>query len=417
VGIWVIVFTFFSKERFRFGLFPMLLFVILGHSLISTIQSEAFSWALGYWIGFAKAIAISYMLVVLVTDEKRLRTTLLVIAFSLGFEGAKQGWAQIFINPGGLNTNAWATLGDNNGVAIGMLMLVSFFTALARTAPFKIERWVERFFAVGIIYRGLSTYSRGGFLACAGLGLHYLFRAKNKFVAVIAIAAVGFAIVKVLPEEYWDRMNTIRPAAESASEELSPEEKEATADESAEGRLHFWNVAVVMAKANPIFGVGHNAFNPLYDNYDFSLGEYGRRRSVHSAWFGIVSELGFLGLLIYLAIIARAFIACRRARRLAKLRPDLAHMAAYAAAVEGALVACGIGSTFYPFQYNEMLWHTLALSIVIDGLVAERLAEPLPAARPVEPAVAPVPAGIAARPAIAPSARTGSVALRPGSRS
>ena len=52
-------------------------------------------------------------------------------------------------------------------------------------------------------------------------------------------------------------------------------------------------VAIRMANAHPLFGIGHNAYNTAYNAYDFSKGAYGSGRSVHSSFFGILAELGY----------------------------------------------------------------------------------------------------------------------------
>ena len=75
------------------------------------------------------------------------------------------GQVRHILHPGGSNDNILPNLGDNNGVAVGMLMLVAMFTALNNTATTSREKWVCRFFIVGVAYRAISTYSRGGFLA------------------------------------------------------------------------------------------------------------------------------------------------------------------------------------------------------------------------------------------------------------
>jgi O-antigen ligase len=82
-------------------------------------------------------------------------------------------------------------------------------------------------------------------------------------------------------------------------------------DMSALGRLHFWSVAFIMAKANPLWGVGYNGYNLSYNDYDFSHGEYNSRRaeraekgrSVHSSFLAVLAELGFVGAALYGLII------------------------------------------------------------------------------------------------------------------
>ena len=145
--------------------------VFLAQTFISTMLSPAFGWSWVYWQDFAKSTIISVLIVTLVDDERKFRLVFSVIAFSLGLEAVKQGWAQMVLNPGAVNQNENAVLGDNNGVAVGMFMLVAILTALARTAATRKEKLIEQWAVVGVVYRGISTFSRGGFLAAAALGV------------------------------------------------------------------------------------------------------------------------------------------------------------------------------------------------------------------------------------------------------
>jgi probable O-glycosylation ligase (exosortase A-associated) len=254
-------------------------------------------------------------------------------------------------------------LGDNNGVAVGMLMLVPILTLLASTATSTWERWLHRFLAVGVLYRALTTYSRGGFLACLALAIMYALRSTRRVAAVAGIVVAGVIIVPTLPNAFWDRMNTINTPAGQNLE-----------GDPGEGRLHFWAVAVKMANDNPLFGVGFNAFNENYDTYDDSLGLYGQGRSVHSAWFGVLAELGYPGLILFLLQILLALGACRRARRASKSGKQFASLGQFAFALEAGLVVFFVGGSFLPFQYVEMLWHWFALTIALDGLSCTALA-------------------------------------------
>jgi probable O-glycosylation ligase (exosortase A-associated) len=327
---------------------------------------------LDYLWDFGKTVLVSYLITVLASDLKKLRLIFVTICLSVAFEAAKQGWAQLLLNPGATNTNDLSFFGDNNGVAVGMLMIVPMLIALARTAEGRPERWLHYFLAVGVLYRAIATYSRGGFLAAAALALLYTLRSPHRVRALVGGALAGILILSVMPAEFWDRMSTI------TVEEGAPR------DGSAVGRLHFWNVSLLMAKNRPLTGVGLQAFNEAYPDYDTSGGAYGKKRSVHSAWLGFLSELGVPGLALFVGTLGLAFLACRRARRLAKkgmLPPAFGH---YGTALEGALVAFSVGSTFVIFQYVELLWHTIALSIALHYLTEEELA-----AHPVQ---APVPA-------------------------
>jgi O-antigen ligase len=195
----------------------------------------------------------------------------------------------------------------------------------------------------------------------------------------MAVGVVAAVVLPVLPSAFWERMSTIQQAAGG----------DVYADGSVAGRIHYWGVAVIMANDRPLVGVGQNAYNAVYDSYDPSNGAYGFRRSVHSQWFGMLAELGYPGLLLFIAVLGYAFFVCWRTRRQARGHPQLANLAHYATAIEGALLTAVIGGTFYPFHYNEMLWHTIALSMVVWQLAAVQVAVPqTPAVR--EPVALPL---------------------------
>lgn len=355
-GVFLVIRSLFSPDRFRFDLRSLLLLVFLTLSLLSTWVSTQSAYAWEFWIDFVKTVVVTYLFQVLVTDMTKFRTTLMVLALSLGFEGAKQGWVQLLINPGGHNDNILPMLGDNNGVAVGMLMLMAVFIALAQTSTRRWEKWLCRFFLLGVSYRAVSTYSRGGFLAAGALVMLYVLRSRRKVPAIIGALVVGTVVLSVLPPTFWDRMSTIK---------LSEDEIE---DDSSRSRLHFWRVAVSMANANPVLGVGYNSFNRVYDSYDTLDGRYGRRRSVHSMWFGVLAELGYPAFLVYLTILGLAVLSTQSIASRSK-RGDLPpEFYSYAVALQIAFATCFVGGSFVPWQYVEMLWHFIGLTMALRSI-------------------------------------------------
>ena len=169
-------------------------------------------------------------------------------------------------------------------------------------------------------------------------------------------------VLLVLPDAFWARMQTIHTYEEDK-------------DHSALGRLHFWAVAGEMAKANPLLGVGYMGYNLSYDDYDFSHGMYSRGRSVHSSYFGVLAELGYLGIILYGAVFLRSFYNCYRARRFISTNPQLSEKEKYVAALEASLIVFVVGGTFLPMQYNEMLWHYIGLTFALENIVTRHHAE------------------------------------------
>ena len=355
-GLLLVARTVLSQVRLRIDLRSFLLFALLVHSGISSWLGVDPEWSFFYYRDFIKSTIITYLISVLASDYKSLRLIVLVMALSLSFEGAKQGWAQMVTNPGAQNLNDIPFLGDNNLVAVGVLMMLPMLVSLARTAPTRWERWLHYFLAIGMLYRSISSYSRGGFLAAGALALAVVARSQRKVQTLIGVAVAATLVLSVMPDSFWERMDTI--AVEGESEER---------DSSAASRLHFWGVALEMARDNPILGVGHNGYFAAYDSYDPTAAEFGRRRSVHSMWMGILAELGFVGFALFVAQLGLAWGACRRTRRLAKLGRVAPELGQFAVALETAFLACAVGGTFVTFQYNEMLWHFVGLSAALHA--------------------------------------------------
>jgi O-antigen ligase len=132
-------------------------------------------------------------------------------------------------------------------------------------------------------------------------------------------------------------------------------------------------VAIEMANTKPLLGIGHNAYNPAYDAYDFSNGEYGRGRSVHSSFFGFLAEAGYVGFALFLLILILAFRSCSHVRKHAALGHLPGALGHGAIALEASLTVFVVGGLFLPFQYNEMLWHFIGLTIVLQQLADQHL--------------------------------------------
>ena len=325
--------------------------------MLSVLHSNYSSSIFSYWTDFIQIIVITYLITMVVRSEKELKITLIAMSLSLGLEGAKQGWVHIILHPGSINNNGHAVFGENNGVAIGMLMIVPLLFALYQATERKLIKYGFLFLAIGVAYRALSTYSRGGFLSFIAMCLVYGLRSKYKIRSVVMIVLIVALLLPMLPQAFWDRMDTIT---------VSEGE---TRERSSASRLHFWQVAWEMAKENPIFGVGHLAYANAYDYYDFSRGLYGSSRPVHSSWFGVLADWGFPGLILFLSIYFYSIYSCAHVQNRCKNNPELKSLGIYSSGIEASLITCSVGISFLTLQYLEMLWHLFALAVVCNQIL------------------------------------------------
>jgi probable O-glycosylation ligase (exosortase A-associated) len=379
-GGYLVLRTIFAGTKITFDWRSWLLLLFLAQSLLSTALGLNPAYSFDYWWDFAKMIVVSILLTNIIQTRGDLRLVLIVISLSLGFEAAKQGWAQMVLNPGGRNDNGVPFLGDNNLVAVGMAMLIPIIGALATTSTGWQKRALQ-FLNICVVYRGLSTYSRGGFLSIGAVSAIWFWRSPHKLKTLFAVLIAAALILPVLPQQFWDRMSTIAAPADQR-------------DDSQQSRLHFWQVAVAMANDRPLTGVGHAGYPRAYNQYDWTEGRFFTNRAVHSAWFGVFAELGYPGLLLFLLIVFSAMRACRRVRLAAKRGELEGPLGAYAVAFESSLVAFIVGGSFVSFQYCEMLWHYFALTIALERVAVSEMA----AQRAVKAAEQPAPVAPQASP-------------------
>ena len=342
-----------QRLRFNRGLILPALFVVVAG--LSAGMSDYSDRALDFFYDFGRIAFITFVIATITDDMKKLRLVFMTIAFSLGFEAVKQGFATMILSPGGANRNTIYFLGDNNGVGLGMLLLTTIFVALAQTSEGPLQRTLFRFGALGVCYRAISTYSRGAFIAGGALALFYMARSRHRLRTAVGIAVVCLTILPLMPNEFWERMETITAGQEER-------------DSSASERLHLWGVGLKMAQANPIIGVGFNSFRYAVNVYDTEV-SYEGEKAPHSSWIGVLSEMGVLGLILYSLVLCQVFAVARRSQRLPQDHPDARGAHAFGRALQGCVIVIAVGGTFLHIQYTEMLWHLVGLSIALDTIL------------------------------------------------
>jgi putative inorganic carbon (hco3(-)) transporter len=361
IGTYLVIRTLLSLPDPKLSPRTGLILLFAAQSVIGTVTSEHPAWSQAFLVDFSKVLLISYLMVVLLDDRRKFRMALLVISLSLGFECAKQGWVNLYRAPGARNDNRIAFLGDNNGVALGTMMLIPILGALAQTAVSRWEKRLHQFLLVGVFLRGISTYSRGGFLSASVLGVITFLRSRKKLRTLVVIGAAAILVLSVMPTNYWARVDSITVESE--------EER----DGSAAGRLHFWNVALVMASEKPATGVGLNAFSSSYNSYNTDA-RFGGERAAHSTWFGVLGDLGYPGLILLLGNLLIALFSCWRVFRGTRDDPEKRELGLYANALLTSLIVFSVGGTFLSNQYNEMFWHFVGLSAALHAITARELA-------------------------------------------
>ena len=139
-------------------------------------------------------------------------------------------------------------------------------------------------------------------------------------------------------------------------------------DESAMGRIYAWEAAFKMALDNPLTGVGLDNF---FSNYFFYSSHWdGLNHAVHSTWFGVLAETGFLGLIIFLILIGSLVKTIRSTlKQLSEtanaIDPNL-NAAAYA--VYAGLIGTIVSGTFLTQGFNWPIYILSALIVAVANI-------------------------------------------------
>ncbi|MGL6625007.1 O-antigen ligase family protein [Aeromonas jandaei] len=184
-----------------------------------------------------------------------------------------------------------SVLGDPNDLALVLLFPAGFSLSLLLNSGNGMGGRILG--AVGFVLVGaaiIATQSRGGLLGiCAVCGLFAWQRVKSKTLLFVC-GTLALLVLFV---------------AAGISDRASGGAAESGVDASAMGRIYAWQAAWGMALAHPLIGVGLSNF---YYNYFFYSPHWdGLNHAVHSTWFGVLAETGFVGLFIFICMVVVTF--------------------------------------------------------------------------------------------------------------
>jgi putative inorganic carbon (HCO3(-)) transporter len=149
-----------------------------------------------------------------------------------------------------------------------------------------------------------------------------------------------------------------------------------------EGRSTIWQVGWRMAEDNPVRGVGLGSFETSSIHYVLEPGTLERSDQVidtpkvaHNIYLQVFAELGLVGLVMLVSILAFPVVcALRAARRFAT--DGNASMSLISRAIVVALAAFYTSNFFLSSQFDKQLWLLIALGPVMLGIARQAQRSP-----------------------------------------
>lgn len=294
------------------------------------------------------------------TNRVRFQALLWVFVLSYGFFGVKGGGFTLLTGGAG-NVIGPPNTGteDRNVLALVMLMMIPLANYLRLTSANRLVRIGLLGLMLLTAVAVLGTFSRGGLIGLTFLGLYFWWTNPNKLTVAVSVLAIGLASWSVLPERWFERMSTV---------------ERAEMDESFQGRVDAWHFAFNAASSR-LTGVGFSGTEDrdVFQRYmPMATATIDRGRAAHSIYFQVLGDHGFIGLGLYVAILALAWGMAGRLARAAN--GDNAWLAPFGKMARVALATYFVAGAALSMAYDASIYCLLGLLTASARLVREPVA-------------------------------------------
>ena len=335
-----------SQARLFLGFMAFVTVSFLAHSGRVALELSPFMVCLSLAMMF-------FATLVLVNSLTRLRWTLVAAIGGLAFaslyvlrEFQKYYSPNTPMRPG-------YVVGDPNYFTLSAVLCIPLAFALMQE---RRPRWLRPFAATCLVLMILAVTvaaSRGGFLGLLTAFLFVLWRSKRRARNFLVLACLIVPLSIVAP---------ISPLARL----VSPSRSDGVAKDT---RYLLWGAGLSMFQENWLTGVGVGHFKSLATTYQ-EPGQKQVQAIAHNTYIQLAAELGVVGILLFLGVLAGAFRSLQRtAAQALRLRNSLLYHSA--SGIQGGLVGYTVGAFFVSAEFQRLLWFMIFVSICLSELTRQ----------------------------------------------
>lgn len=183
----------------------------------------------------------------------------------------------------------------------------------------------------------ISSWSSGALLTLGAVLVGIVCHSKRKWLVMPLLVVGAVVAYQNLRDEWLNRMETIQTYEEDAS---------------AMGRIDAWKYAWQRGLQDPLTGGGFESWR-------------GWVRDVHSAYFEILMEHGFIALFLWLNLLFGTMIMLSRMRKKALKVPGMEWIKPYAEALQLSLGAYAVGGVFLGAAYWEIFYQLVGICVLM----------------------------------------------------
>jgi probable O-glycosylation ligase (exosortase A-associated) len=335
----------------------MALFVI-GITINMPFALSPFPVEYDAWLRTTKIFVFLIITAALLTNKHRIDALIWVMIISIGYYILDQGGA-VVVTLG--HHKAFgpprSQISDNNAFAAAVLVLVPMMNYLRLQSRYPLIRFgFVAAIAISLL-TSLASYSRGALLGLISVAFVFWLRTKRKVASLVALGCTLAAFLTLMPQKWWDRMNTIAHYQTQTS---------------AEDRLYIWRMAWRFAEQHPLTGIGFHA--TVFHNVIDSLDPGGPTLEIHSIWFQILGEQGFVVFFIWFGMLMAGVIETFMVIMVTRGRPECAWANDLARMGQISILAYVVTGTFLPISSWDVFFTILVVISATRMVVSHELA-------------------------------------------
>jgi probable O-glycosylation ligase (exosortase A-associated) len=378
VGSWMLV---DRKEDSRVAPRQLLILLLLGWCAVTTMKADFPADALDKWDWVWKCLAFAAFLPLTLRTRLRIESLLIFMVLS----------AASIIIVGGIKTAAGGggygsldlMVTNNSGLYEGStistvaIAIIPTILWLGKYGTIFKRDWKVKLFVAALVFACLlipiGTSTRTGLLCIGLLALLKLRDSKRKFLYLTMIGALGLAAIPFLPQSFTERMSTIKTYQQ---------------DESAATRVAVWKWTWEYVQQHPLGG-GFEMYRQNQIRYDIVKADGTKdnakldsklttdhARAYHSAYFEMLGEQGWPGIIIWALICVGGLFRMEVIRqRYRKAEGDEAWIAPLASALQAGQLLYMLGACFIAIAFQPFMFMLIGAQIGLDTYLKRKRAE------------------------------------------
>ena len=364
IALCTVVGLIFSKEPKRIPWTPvtisLVIFILwMGVTTLFSLHPDV-AWQ--QYIKILKIQFMTFVILILINDQKKLNRLVWVIVLSMGFFGVKGGIFAILTKGHYMVTGPEGSfISGNTEMGLALIITLPLIFYLQQTVE---NKWIR----VGLlIVAGLSalaiivTYSRGALLGIAAMSGFLWLKSQKKLITGLIILLFIPIVISFMPDKWFDRMETIQTYEQDAS---------------AMGRIVAWKHAYNVATQR-FTGGGYGCFEVEdYEKFSPNLElVLGSNVVAHSIYFQLLAHHGFIGLSIFLILGLFSWRTATWVIKNTSGYDKLVWVSNLTRMVQVSIVGYAVSGAFLSLAYFDLIYMLVAILVIAKKLVEEEIKE------------------------------------------